>query len=135
MEAAWRHPGRGEQLPERRWPDFIGAWPGESPACILGLEEWAWARKLDGAVWTALGSTLHEEGKSLEIQLLRHLQSFCGTKRDEAERYVRRASRQIDTVVRQRIEERLKWLASDADGDSPNGIRRRLGEPDLPRPT
>ena len=104
VEAARRHLGRREQIPERRWVDLIGAWPGDNPACILGLEEWARARKPDGVVWTALGSNFDEEGKSLETQVLRHLQSLCGTKRDEAQRYVRRAPRQIDTVVRQRIE-------------------------------
>ena len=117
VEAARRHLGRGEQIPKRRWPDLIGAWPGESRACMLGLKEWARARKLDSVVWTALGSTLRVEGTSFETQVLRHVQSLCETKRDEAERYVRRAPGEIDTVVRQRIEEELKWLASDADGD------------------
>ena len=117
VEAARRHLGRREQIPERRWADLIVAWPEDSSPCILGLEEWARARKLDGVVWTALGSNFDEEGKSLETQVLRHLQSLCGTKRDEAQRYVRRAPRQIDTVVRQRIEAKLGWLPSDADGD------------------
>ena len=116
VERARRDLGSREEIPERRWSDLIGAWPGDSPACILGLEEWARARNLDGVVWTALGSNFHEEGKSLENQVLRHLQSLCGTKRDEAERYVRRAPKQIDTMVRRRIEAKLKWFPSETDG-------------------
>ena len=116
VEAARHHLGSREQIPEIRWPDLIGAWPGDSHACILGLEEWARARKLDGVVWTALGSTFHEEDRSLETQVLRHLQSLCGTKREKAKQYIQRAPMQIDTVIRQRIEEKLSWLPSDADG-------------------
>ena len=116
LEAARRDLGSREGIGEKRWPDLIGSWPGDSPACILGLEEWARARKLDGVVWTALGPNFGEDGKSLENQVLGHLQSLSGTKREKAERYVRRAPRQIDTRVRRRVEERLKWFPSDGDG-------------------
>ena len=116
VEAARRHLGRREQIPERRWPDLIGAWPEDSSPCILGLEEWARARKLDAVVWTALGANFDEKCKSLEDQVLSHLRLLFESKRDEAERYIRRAPRQIDTRVRRRIEAELKWSASDADG-------------------
>ena len=116
VEAARRDLGSRERIQEHRWPDLIGAWPEGSSPCILRLKKWARARKLDAVVWTALDSNFDEKGKSLEDQVLGHLQSLCESKRDEAERYIRRAPRQIDTKVRRRMEAELKWSAWDADG-------------------
>ena len=115
VEEARRDLGSREGIREKRWHDLIGAWPENSSACILGLEEWARARKLDAVVWTALDSNF-EEGQPLEDQVIGHLQSLVGSKRDVAERYIRRAPRQIETEVRRRIEAELQWFALDADG-------------------
>ena len=116
VETARRDLGSREGIREHRWPDLIGAWPEGSSTCILGLEEWAQARKLDAVVWTALGSNFDKNGDPLEDQVLGHLQSLCESKRHEAEQYIRRAPSQIDTDVRRRIAKDLKWLTWDADG-------------------
>ena len=65
-------------------------------------------------MWTALDSNF-KAGQSLEDQVIEHLQSLVGSKRDEAERYIRRAPRQIDTELRRWIEAKLQWVAVDAD--------------------
>ena len=114
-QEAREHLGTREQIPEKSWHDLIGVWPETSSACILGLAEWAQERKLDAVVWTALGGNFNEKGRSLEDQVLGHLQSLCESKRADAERYIRRAPRQIDTEVRRRIEAELNWFPSDGD--------------------
>ena len=114
IEMARQHLGSREGIPTKRWRDSIGAWPESTPDGIVGLDDWARAKQLDAVVWTALGSNF-KEGQSLENQVIEHLQSLVGSKRDAAERYIRRAPRQVDTEVRRRIEARLQWVAVDAD--------------------
>lgn len=115
VEVARRDLGCREGIPKRRWSELIGAWPEQSSECIVGLDEWARVRELDAVVWTALNSNF-EEGQSLEAEVIGHLQALVGTKREMAERYVRRAPKQIDTVIRRRLEERFGWASVDADG-------------------
>ena len=113
VEIARQHLGSREGIPKVNWRDSIGAWPERNPNCIVGLDDWARAKQLDAVVWTALDSNFNEKGRCLEDQVIGHLQSLVASRRDEAERYVRRAPRQIDTELRRRIEVKLKWLAVD----------------------
>ena len=115
VEIARQYLGSREGIPERKRRDSIGAWPETSPDCIVGLDNWAREKQLDAVVWTALDSNFKEEGLSLEDQVIGHLQSLVASKRDEAERYIRRAPRQIDTELRRRIEAKLQWVAVDVD--------------------
>ena len=114
IEMARQHLGIREGIPKTRWRDSIGAWPKSTPDCIVGLDDWARAKQLDAVVWTALSSNF-EEGQSLEHRVIEHLQLLVGSKRDTAERYIRRAPRQINTEVRRRIEAKLQWVAVDGD--------------------
>lgn len=115
IEAARRDLGSREGIPKRRWVELVGAWPEDGSECILGLEEWAEERRLDAVVWTALGANFHA-GQPLGDQVIGHLRSLVGARRDKAEEYVRRAPRQIDTEVRRRIENDLGWLGRESDG-------------------
>ena len=116
VEEARRHLGRREGIREEKWSDRIAAWPDSNPDCIVGLDEWAQARGLEAVIWTALESNFEAGEASLEEPVLGHLRSLVGSKRDEAERYIRRAPRQIDTKLRRRIEAALQWTPVDADG-------------------
>ena len=83
------------------------------PGCLPDLDDWALARSLDAVVWTGLPSRF--EGKKdgeppAEDEILTYLRQLTGTKRDNAERYIRRAPRQTDTVYRRRIEAEFGWL-------------------------
>lgn len=91
--------------------DDIGSWRiGEaSPNLVLGLPDWALARGIDAAVWTALPSNF---GDGEDV--IRYLSSLTGALRDTAERYVRYAPRQIDTAYRRRIEAVLHWTPANA---------------------
>ena len=97
----------------------IGDWSRkqESPADIPKLSEWALARNIDSVVWTKLppkfkGDDTWQPGVE---DVLRYLQALTGTARDNAEEYVRRAPRQIDTDYRRRIEAELHWLPRVGD--------------------
>ena len=99
---------------ERTTKDNIDSWSKgqDSPAEIPKLSEWARTRNLDSVIWTALQPGLKGDGNrqpSVE-DVLRHLRSLSGTTRDNAEQYIRRAPRQIDTAYRRRIEAELHWL-------------------------
>jgi hypothetical protein len=92
---------------------LIGTWSrGQaSPNPIAGLPEWAGARNLGGVVWTALPPKLSDSpGTPTADQVVAHLSGLTGSRRDNAERYIRMAPRQIDTAIRRRIEATLHWL-------------------------
>ena len=100
----------------RTKPEYIGDWSrgGRSPGEIPKLSEWALARNIDSVIWTALPPKFKDDDNwqpNVE-DVLRYLQALTGTARDAAEKYIRRAPRQIDTAYRRRIEAELQWLPS-----------------------
>ena len=103
----------------RTKPEYIGDWSrGQlSPVSIPGLSEWALTRNVDSVVWTALPPKFKgENNRQPGVEdVLQHLQELSGTKQDAAEKYIRRAPRQIDTAYRRRIEAELQWLPSVGD--------------------
>ena len=100
-------------------PEHIGNWSrGQlSPVSIPGLSEWALARNIDSVVWTALPPKFKgDDNRQPNVKdVLRYLRALTGTARDAAEKYFRRAPRQIDTAYRRRIEAELHWLPSVGD--------------------
>jgi hypothetical protein len=95
---------------------YIGAWSlGETqPNMILDLFDWAHARGVQGVIWTALPPKFKEVEKTPTVdQVVQYLSNLTGTKRDDAERYIRRAPPQIDTEYRRRIEAVLHWTPLD----------------------
>jgi hypothetical protein len=104
-----------EGVLQRNEQSHIGSWAVGRPAApIQGLDAWARTRQLDGVVWTALPPKFGnaEVMPSIE-EVISHLRSLTGAKRDEAERYVRRTPRQIDTNYRRRIENEFGWTPRD----------------------
>jgi len=97
----------------------IGRWSRgkESPPEIPLLSKWARARNIDSVIWTGLPPGLKggTKGQPDVGDVLRHLRSLSGTARDNAEQYIRRAPRQIDTAYRRRIEAELQWLPTADD--------------------
>ncbi|TIO04396.1 hypothetical protein [Mesorhizobium sp.] len=93
--------------------EFIGHWnvTEASPGSIPHLLEWANAHGVTSVIWTALPSKFGGEDRRTPTsdEVLEHLRRLVGTKRDDAERYVRLAPRQIDTAYRRRIEATLGW--------------------------
>ena len=102
-----------EGIPKKDIEVHIGSWSHKnpSPPAISGLKEWAVARNIDAAVWTALPQKFKsKETFPDEDQIIAYLGSLTGPERDNAERYIRRTPRQIDTRYRRRIEAVLGWL-------------------------
>ena len=80
------------------------------------------SRGVDSVVWTALRCKFNgENGRRPTVEeVLTHLSGLTGRPRDEAERYIRFAPRQIDTPYRRRIEAVLHWTVSPLDANDPH---------------
>jgi hypothetical protein len=118
-----------EQLKRREGcprSDTIGYWRSNDavPSSILDLPKWAECRGIDAVIWTELPSKWGgKDGVRPTVELvMKHLQGLRGAERDEAERYLRRAPRQIDTPYRRRIEAELQWTASVVEHQSPKQL-------------
>jgi len=82
-----------------------------SPALITDLQQWAEARGVGSVIWTALPAKFNDvEGKKPDCgQVVDYLRGLTGTLKDNAERYIRLAPRQIDTRYRKTIEAAFQW--------------------------
>jgi hypothetical protein len=91
----------------------IGAWSAGNPgpSLVVNLPQWADSRGIDSVVWTALPCKFNSEnGQAPTIdQVVEYLSGLTGRRREEAERYIRFAPKQIDTPCRRRIESALQW--------------------------
>ena len=92
---------------------YIGAWSHDdkSPDLILNLPQWATVHGIQSVIWTALPSRFEGKDKRTptSAEVIRYLSGLTGAIRDEAERYIRTAPRQIDTQYRRNIEAALHW--------------------------
>jgi hypothetical protein len=105
-----------EEIPEKNEYEHIGTWSNgqPSPALIPGLADWAFAHGVGCVVWTNLPPKFNgSETKPTVEQVVQYLGALTGAQRDDAERYVRFAPRQVDTAYRRRIEAALQWTARD----------------------
>jgi len=95
----------------------IGSWSSgnKSPSLIVDLPKWANARGIDSVVWTALPAKFNNDERTpTQEEVVSYLKQLTGSKRDGAERYIRFAPRQIDTIYRRRIEAALHWTPLDS---------------------
>jgi hypothetical protein len=105
-----------EEIPEKNEGRHIGSWSSgqPSPTLIPGLLEWADSQGVQHVVWTALPQKFNEtETTPTADEVVQYLGNLTGEKRDNAERYIRFAPKQIDTEYRRRIEAALGWTARD----------------------
>lgn len=107
-----------EALREREGTNIkhIGTWSAgdNSPADIPDLANWAAVRKLDHVIWTALPAKFDgRERVPGEQEVVNYLSQLSGRERASAERYIRKAPKQIDTPYRSAIEAALGWTPID----------------------
>ena len=101
-----------EGITAKDWTGLIGSWqPGNSePTPIAGLPAWASAHGVDAVIWTSLPPKFGEEERPpTEDEVLEYLSGLRGSKRDNAERYIRCTPSQVDTKYRRRFEADLGW--------------------------
>jgi cation transport regulator ChaC len=101
-----------ERITGNNWMSRIGSWQegDAAPETIPDLPDWARAHGLNAAIWTALRPRFAgKETSPSAQQVIEYLQELTGTKRQNAERYVRCAPRQIDTEYRRQIQAALGW--------------------------
>jgi hypothetical protein len=118
VDAAREALRRREGVSRQRATEIRGWSRGEGPPeLVLDLPEWAASHGLDCVVWTALPSKFNgKEGHTPVVtEVIEYLRSLTGATRDNAERYIRRAPRQIDTPYRRRIEAELRWAYQGSD--------------------
>lgn len=111
IEIAAEALARREDITKRIKED-IGRWQtGElSPDNIIGLPEWAQARGIDGVIWTALPfSSKSNKARRTADETCVYLRDLPAGTREAAERYVRLAPLQIDTLYRRKIEGIFGW--------------------------
>lgn len=117
VEAARKALCAREGIDQKNEKRFINSWSsGEpSPNLLHGLPEWAESRGVHDVVWTALPPYFNDALQTpTQEQIVHYLSGLTGTKRDNAQRYIRFAPRQIDTAYRRHIEAALQWTACDA---------------------
>lgn len=117
IEAARKVLRDREGIPPKNEQHHIGAWSSgqPSPTLIPGLAVWAESNGVQHVVWTALPPKFNgTETTPTAEQVVQYLSGLTGAKRDNAERYIRFAPKQIDTEYRRRIEAALQWTARDA---------------------
>ena len=82
-----------------------------------GIGEWARAKGVDAAVWTALQPRFNGERVTpTREEVVARLRSLEGPERTKAEEYVRKAPPQIRTAYRKTIELELGWTALPDEG-------------------
>jgi hypothetical protein len=113
-----------EGIPNNDAAADIRAWSvgDAAPSLMVDLPQWAASRGVDSVVWTALPCKFNgENGRRPTVEEgLAHLSGLTGRLRDEAERYIRFAPKQIDTPYRRRIEAVLHWTVSPLDANDPH---------------
>ena len=96
--------------------NWIGVWKldMDAPELIPDMPRWAENKGLSAVVWTALPSKFHGNDGVVPScdEVIGHLSKLMGAKRDNAERYIRNAPRQIDTPYRRQIEAMFGWVAA-----------------------
>lgn len=102
---------------ERTKLDYIGLWENQknNPTNIPNLDEWAKNLGIEAVVWTnLLPKFLASKRIPSEEEVINYLKNLTGDERINAEHYIRRAPRQIDTAYRRRIEADLGWSPMEA---------------------
>lgn len=92
------HPARGEDELKNDFSVIIRDWLNRT-------------NHADAAIWTGLGST--DEGKSVR-SALDFLNTLSGESKEGAEKYIRRAPPQIQTVYRSEFKTQLGWHDEEA---------------------
>lgn len=109
--------GEREGIPPKNRHRDVGVWRSDGPCtdgCSTVVDGWGHAKCLDAVVWTALPAKFAGEVGRMptEREVIEHLRGLQGPDRNNAEKYVRMAPKQIRTAYRRAVEEALAWTPS-----------------------
>lgn len=76
------------------------------------IVDWLRLNNIDAAIWTAVGYGNGKVRPTVE-EIIKHLKTLQGQTLTDAEEYIRKAPKQINTEYRKRIEEDLGWTPID----------------------
>ncbi len=101
-----------EGIPKKNGSYIAGWTSGDAaPPLLVDVPQWAASRGIHSIVWTALPCKFAgENGRRPTVdEVVTHLSGLIGRAQEEAERYIRRTPKQIDTPYRRSIEAALHW--------------------------
>nr|WP_314538994.1 hypothetical protein [uncultured Massilia sp.] len=105
-----------EMLREREkirpdYPQAVGSIPNPHGSIDMRVSAWMADQGIDGAVWTALPAKFAKvsERAPSPHEAVAFLAGLQGQARTNAEQYVRKIPKEIDTLYRRVFEERLGW--------------------------
>jgi hypothetical protein len=81
------------------------------PQVLESIRRWAEEKGLDAVIWTDLPSNFKKKTRMdfNEDNVIKYLRSLTAAKSENTEEYIRKASAQIETAIRRRIEKELGW--------------------------
>ncbi len=81
----------------------------------ITIQRWLNEKDLDVAIWTDLKPKMGKDDRTPDItEVLSHLTSLSYEDKLNAEEYIRKAPRQIDTDYRRQIETKFGWTERDS---------------------
>lgn len=103
-----------EKIPEKKLDTFIGSVSSTeetTDSLKLSIQLWANSLKLDAVIWTNLPAKFHNtENRAPTIEeAINYLNLLDMNSRRNAEEYVRKAPKQIDTNYRRKFEVEFGW--------------------------
>lgn len=113
VEKAKKELANREGIIEKNISRYVGCWPQGSASehsYIEVIERWAIQKELDAVIWTALPPKFNEhEVTPSADDVISFLRDLPHERKKQAEEYIRKAPRQIDTDYRRRIEAEFHW--------------------------
>lgn len=86
----------------------------EGESTIKSIKKWMDLKNLDAVIWTGLSySKKTNKERPTIAAVIKHLKGLCYNDQKNAEEYIRKAPRQIDTEYRRKIETEFGWTPID----------------------
>ena len=130
-EQAREELAKREGIQPENYGKHVGVWTKDSQPSedetTKRIEVWAKSVNLDAAVWTKLPAKFNGKDDRIPTaeEVVSHLSALRGSKRDNAERYIRMAPPQVDTDYRRHIQAALHWMPYPCSNSYAGAIRYR----------
>lgn len=105
-----------EDIKEDKIQQSVGVWLAQADVDVdPEIVQWATRLNLDAVIWTKLKPRFGNETRTANVdEIIGYLHKLSHEQRTNAELYVRKTPRQIDTPYRRRMEQEFGWLPLDS---------------------